>query len=89
MTVFDDDIKRKLIVLKCGPHTLWEIVIITASRRLEVGLGNFCERGIVYSSDGSRITNSVKRIFRPLKGPNTSEKNTKHHNNILGVSSGP
>jgi len=62
VTIFDVRIKWQLIALRCGTDPLWKIVIITSSRRLEVGWEVSWKRGIVYIANGSRNANAVKRI---------------------------
>jgi len=50
------------ISLRRHRSIFWKLFFITFSRRLEVSLLLFGERGVVYNSNGSRAANSVKQI---------------------------
>jgi hypothetical protein len=69
VTIFDVRIKWQLIALRCGTDPLWKIVIITSSRRLEVGWKVSWKRGKGYIANGSRTANAVKRIFERVFCP--------------------
>jgi hypothetical protein len=64
--------------------TLLKLLLMRHSRRLEVGSGAFCERGIVYISNGIKTANSVKLLFRVSLVSNFRQK-IMGNPNILGV----